>query len=81
MTPPGHAWSGMGQGWGTAWSVMATMISGPVAWGGIGLLLDWWLDFRWLFLPIGMVVGMAGSIYLVIRRYGTEEREGADESA
>jgi ATP synthase protein I len=70
--PPGNAWSGMGEGWGTAWSIMGTMIAGPVAWGGIGLLLDSWLDFRWLFLPIGMVVGMAGSIYLVIRRYGRD---------
>lgn len=72
-SPPGNAWSGMGEGWGTAWSIMGTLIAGPVAWGGIGILLDLWLDFRWLFLPIGMVVGMAGSIYLVIRRYGRDE--------
>jgi ATP synthase protein I len=74
MTPqPGNTWSGMGEGWGTAWSISSTMIAGPLAWGGLGALVDWWLGFRWLFLPIGMVVGMAGSIYLVIKRYGTDE--------
>lgn len=57
---------------GTAWAVTGTLFAGIIAWGGVGLLVDWLLGFRWLFLPIGMVVGMAGSIYLVIRRYGRD---------
>jgi F0F1-type ATP synthase assembly protein I len=60
----------------TAWSVIGTLIAGIVAWGGLGMLVDWLTGFRWLFLPIGMVVGVAGGIYLVWRRYGTEERDG-----
>jgi len=40
-----------------------------IAWGGIGWLLDHWLGTS-LFLPIGILVGAAGSFYLVIRRYG-----------
>lgn len=48
------------------------MIAGLAAWGGIGLLLDLWLDLRWLFLPIGMVLGMGTAIYIVYMRYGRE---------
>ncbi len=62
-------WSAMG----TAWGVLGTMFSGLIAWGGIGLLVDWLLDLRWLFLPMGMVVGMGGSIYLVVKRYGGDD--------
>lgn len=56
-----------------AWSVIGTLLAGILAWGGIGLFLDWLAGFRWLFLPIGMVLGVAGSIYLVWRRYGRED--------
>ncbi|HEX6263528.1 MAG TPA: hypothetical protein VF097_11850 [Actinomycetota bacterium] len=66
-----NPWSGFGE----AWAVTATLIAGMVAWGGIGYLLDLWLGFRWLFLPIGAVVGMGGGIYLVYIRYGREDRE------
>lgn len=62
----------MGEGWGTAWSITGLLLAGPLAWGGIGAGIDVLLGFRWLFLPVGMVIGMAGSIYLVIRRYGSE---------
>jgi len=46
----GHAegWSGMG----TAWSIIGTLFAGILVWGGIGFLLDRWLDLRWLFLPV-----------------------------
>jgi uncharacterized membrane protein len=54
----------------TAWSVTGTLIGGILAWGGIGLLIDWLAGLRWLFLPIGMVVGAVGAIYLVYVRYG-----------
>lgn len=64
------AWSG----YNTGWAVIGTLFAGILAWGGIGYVLDRIFDFRWLFLPIGMVVGVAGSIYLVMRRYGTDDR-------
>ena len=66
-----NPWSGFGE----AWAVTGTLLAGMVAWGGIGYLLDLWLGFRWLLLPIGMVVGMGGGIYLVYIRYGREDRE------
>lgn len=62
-------------GFGEAWAVTSTLIAGMAAWAGIGYLFDLWLGFRWLFLPIGMVVGMGGGIYLVYIRHGREDRE------
>jgi F0F1-type ATP synthase assembly protein I len=58
---------------GTAWSIIGTLLGGILVWGGIGFLLDRWLDLRWLFLPIGMVVGMGAAIYLVYLRYGRDD--------
>jgi F0F1-type ATP synthase assembly protein I len=66
-----NPWSGVGD----AWAITSTLIAGMVAWGGAGYLLDRWLDFRGLFLPIGMVIGMAGGIYLVYIRYVRDDRE------
>ncbi|HEX7463599.1 MAG TPA: hypothetical protein VF382_01700 [Actinomycetota bacterium] len=64
----GDGWSGMG----TAWSVIATLLSGILVWGGVGYLVDRWVGFHWLFLPIGMVIGVSTSIYMVYVRYGRD---------
>jgi F0F1-type ATP synthase assembly protein I len=45
------------------------MISGMAVWGGAGWLLDHWLDTR-VFVPVGIIFGMALAIYLVVARYG-----------
>jgi len=66
---PGDAWRGVG----TAWTIIATLLSGIVVWGGIGWLIDRWIDVRALFLPVGMLVGMGASIYLVYLRYGRDD--------
>ncbi len=42
-------------------------------WGGGGWLLDLWLDMQ-MFFPVGVVLGMALAIYLVVARFG-----GGDE--
>lgn len=62
-------WKGMG----TAWGITGTLVSGMLTWGGVGYLIDRWLDLRWLFLPVGLVVGMGASIYLVYRRHGRDD--------
>jgi F0F1-type ATP synthase assembly protein I len=72
MARPPHSgtpWSGFS----TAWAVTGTLLSGILVWGGIGLLADLLAGFHWLFLPIGMLVGMGGGIYLVVRRYGSDD--------
>ena len=40
-----------------------------VVWGGAGWLLDRWLDTRF-FILVGIILGMAVAIYLVVARYG-----------
>lgn len=69
--PPIGPWGGFS----TAWAVTATLVAGIGVWGGLGYLADRLLGFRWLFLPIGMIIGVAGGIYLVYVRYGRENRE------
>jgi hypothetical protein len=40
-----------------------------VVWGGAGWLLDQWLHLRVL-APVGIILGMAVAIYLVVVKYG-----------
>lgn len=68
--PPGSAWGGFG----TGWAITATMVAGIAAWGGLGYLADRLLGLRWLFFPIGVILGAAGGIYLVYLRYGKGDR-------
>jgi hypothetical protein len=63
-------------GWGgasTAWAITGTLLAGILVWGGVGYGLDRLLGFEALLLPIGMVVGIAASIYLVYVRYGKDD--------
>jgi F0F1-type ATP synthase assembly protein I len=54
-----------------ATSVTAYLISGPVIFGGAGRVLDNWLGTRFL-VVIGLLGGMALSLYVIWLRYGTE---------
>ena len=38
--------------------------------GGIGLGIDALLDLHYLFLPIGLLAGLAASTYIVVVKYG-----------
>src|SRR3954447_11873631 len=60
---------GGGSGADTGWAVTGTLISGMAVWGGAGWLLDHWLDTR-VFFPVGIILGMAVAIYLVVVKYG-----------
>jgi len=52
------------------WSIIGTLVAGVLAWGGIGWLLDRWLGTRYL-VAVGILLGMAGAFYLIIKRYGS----------
>jgi F0F1-type ATP synthase assembly protein I len=54
------------------WNVVSYLISGPVMFGGIGWALDRWLGTAFL-VPVGILAGMAVSLYLVWFRYGTQQ--------
>lgn len=58
-----------GRGAEMVWSIIGTLVAGVLAWGGIGWLLDRWLGTRFL-VAVGVVVGMAGAFYLIIKRHG-----------
>jgi F0F1-type ATP synthase assembly protein I len=58
-----------GSGAETGWMIIGTMISGMAVWGGAGWLLDQWSDMR-VFFPVGIILGMAAAIYLVVARFG-----------
>ncbi len=53
---------------GEAWNVFGTLIAGMAFWGLVGFGADRLFGFRALFLPIGLAVGMAAAMYLVIYR-------------
>ena len=63
------ATQGKRRGANQAWSVIGTLLAGIVVWGAPGCL-DRWLGFDGLFLPIGMLLGVGASIYLVYVRHG-----------
>jgi F0F1-type ATP synthase assembly protein I len=51
------------------WAVVGTLIAGMAVWGGVGWLLDRWLGTG-AFVPIGVIVGVASAIYLIVVKYG-----------
>ena len=56
--------------------VLSYLIAGLAVYGFLGWLGDDLLGTKWM-LPTGMVLGTAGSVYLIIRRYGRAEQETA----
>ena len=50
-------------------ALISYLISGIVVYGGVGWLLDRWLGFDSLFLPIGVVFGVAAGGYLGYMRF------------
>ena len=61
-----------GQGADQGYRIISIMIAGLLAYGGLGWLLDRWLGTAW-FLPIGLVVGVALGIYLVVVKFGRSQ--------
>jgi F0F1-type ATP synthase assembly protein I len=55
------------------------MVSGMAVWGGAGWLLDRWLDTK-VFVPVGILLGMAVAIYLVVVKFGAVEPPAAKRS-
>lgn len=59
-------------GMDTGLRVLSILISGLAFYGVLGWLLDRWLQTSWG-LPVGIIVGAAAGVYLVIARYGRSE--------
>ncbi len=56
----------------TGLRVVSILISGLAFYGGLGWLLDRWLQTSWM-LPVGIIVGTVAGVYLVIARYGRSQ--------
>lgn len=52
--------------------VLSYILAGLILYGGLGWLGDYFLQTSWL-LPVGLIVGLVCSIYLIIKRYGRLE--------
>lgn len=52
-----------------ATSTLAYLLAGPAGFGLVGFLLDRWWG-TWFALPVGVIVGMAASMYVIWLRYG-----------
>lgn len=52
-----------------AYGALGLVISGVLVWGGVGFIVGRALDNR-LFVMLGLLLGMAGGLYLVWFRYG-----------
>ncbi len=53
------------------WTAVSYLIGGMLVWGAAGWLVDRWLDWGGIATAIGIVLGMAGGVYLVARRLGS----------
>lgn len=50
--------------------VLSYLLSGLILYGGLGWVGDYFLQTSWL-LPLGLILGLVSSIYLIIKRYGS----------
>ena len=51
-------------------TALSYLIAGIVVWGFIGWLVDRWLGTGGIAIGIGVVIGAAGGVYLIVRRLG-----------
>lgn len=50
-------------------TIIAYLLTGPALFGGLGWLLSQWLGTTF-FIPVGILLGMALSLYVIWLRYG-----------
>jgi ATP synthase protein I len=53
------------------WSIFGYLVSGLLFWGGVGWAVDHFLHTKY-FTLVGLLVGMAGALYLVWLRFGRD---------
>ena len=51
-------------------TALSYLIAGIAVWGLIGWLVDRWLGTGGIAIGIGVVIGAAGGVYLIVRRLG-----------
>ncbi|GIF36391.1 MULTISPECIES: AtpZ/AtpI family protein [Actinoplanes] len=51
-------------------TALSYLIAGILSWGGIGWLVDHFVGTKGIFAGIGAILGVAGGVYLIVRRLG-----------
>lgn len=49
-------------------AALGYLIAGIGVWGGAGWLVDHWLGLPHIGLLVGMIGGMAGAVYLIVKK-------------
>jgi len=52
------------------WNAVGYLLGGMGVWGFFGWLVDQWLNWDGIATAIGVIVGMFGAIYLIVRKLG-----------
>ena len=53
------------------WAAVGYLLAGIAVWGFVGSLVDRWLNLpSGIGIMVGMVLGAAGAIYLIVKRLG-----------
>jgi ATP synthase protein I len=52
------------------WTAVGYLLAGMAVWGFVGWLVDQWLKWEGIATAIGIIVGMALAIYLIVRKLG-----------
>jgi len=60
---------------GSGWTIFSYLISGLLAYGGIGWVISHFTHVS-LFFPIGMLVGLAISTGWIVYKYGRPHQQG-----
>jgi F0F1-type ATP synthase assembly protein I len=63
---------GLAPGEFIAWSVLSTLLAGPVLYGLLGWGVDELVGTTRVFLPVGILVGFGLSMWIVYLRYGRD---------
>ena len=74
-TATGAAGDNNGLTMGSGWTIFSYLISGMLAYGGIGWVIGHFTHVSLLF-PIGMLVGLTTSIGWIIYQYGRPHEQG-----
>ncbi len=61
-----------GRGDEFVWSLVGTLVGGPLVWGLIGMGVDHLVGTTRVFLPIGVVLGFITSVAVVYARFGRD---------
>lgn len=57
--------------------VLSYVLAGLLLYGGLGWFIGWRLHQSWIF-PVGMILGLAISVYVIVKRYGTDAPHSGD---